>query len=269
MVPLKWMTLIYHSFVANNLKVNLYGDTNQCDPVEGISKLIYEYTKSPAIQDMCSDTVELEYIMESARYDHKIYKILSEFLKTGQVKEKLGKYVASFVNICYYNSTRIETNKLCSDVFCEGKPHKVLNFSYNGKKEEYKVCAGTPVICTDNMKDRGIFNSQMFTVKKFSGNSVIIKENGEKFALDEFKKKFNLAFCITVYKYQGAEIEEHYNILDAGAMNKKQLHTAMSRTTKFEYLLVENLRQKYTYNAENKHKVQSIGHTEYQKRKDL
>ena len=49
-----------------------------------------------------------------------------------------------------------------------------------------------------------------------------------------------------------------------GAMNKKQLYTAMSRTTKFQYLHVENLKQKYTYNAENKHEVRSIGHTEYQ-----
>ena len=69
-------------------------------------------------------------------------------------------------------------------MFCEGKSHEVLDFSYNGKKEEYKVCTATPVICTDNMKDHGTFNSQMFTVQKFSVNSVIIKENGEKFVLD-------------------------------------------------------------------------------------
>ena len=76
--------------------------------------LTMEYRKSLTIQDTCSDTVQLEYIMESARYNHKTYKMLSKFIKTGQVKEKLGKYVASFVNICYYNNTRIETNKLCS-----------------------------------------------------------------------------------------------------------------------------------------------------------
>ena len=71
MVPTKWLTLIYNSFVANILKVNLYGDSNQCDPVEGNSRLIYDYTKSPAILDMCSDTIELKYIKKSARYDQK------------------------------------------------------------------------------------------------------------------------------------------------------------------------------------------------------
>lgn len=146
MVPLKWMTLIYSSFVTNNLKINLYGDTNQCNPVEGKSRLTYYCTKSPAIQDMCSVTVELEYIKGSNRYDQKTYNMLSKFLKTGQIKDQLGKYVGSFVNVCYYNSTRIEINKMCSDAFCERKQFKKVNFSYNRKKELYKVCAGTPVI---------------------------------------------------------------------------------------------------------------------------
>ena len=165
MVTNKWMTLIYNSFVANNLKVNLYGDINQCDPVEGNSRLTYDHTKSPGILDMCSVSDPLNYIEESARYDHKTYDMLSNVFKTGQIKEKIGNYVDSYVNICYYNSTRIEVNKICSNAFSEGKPYVTVNFSYNGGKEVYKVCADTPVICIDNMKDRGMFNSQQFTVK--------------------------------------------------------------------------------------------------------
>ena len=71
MVPNKWIALIYHSYVENNLKVNLYGDVNQCDPVEGNSRLKYDYTKSLAILEMCPNVVELKYIEESARYDKK------------------------------------------------------------------------------------------------------------------------------------------------------------------------------------------------------
>ena len=85
--------------------------------------------------------------------------------------------------------------------------------------------------------------------------------------LDDFRKKFNLAFCMTAHKYQGAEIDQHYNIFDTEAMNKKQLYTALSRTTKFEYIHAENLKSKCEYNAKNKHEVVSIGHTEYQKGK--
>ena len=62
---------------------------------------------------MYSNIIELKYIEESARYDKKTYNMLSNFLKTGQIKEKLGDYVGSYVNICYFNSTRIEINKIC------------------------------------------------------------------------------------------------------------------------------------------------------------
>ena len=116
MVPNKWITLIYNSFVANNLKVNPYGDINHCDPVEGNSKLTYDYTKSPAILDMCCDVVELKYIEKSARYDKKTYDMLTNFYETVRLNQKLGDYTDSFVNTCYFNSTRIEVNKICSEV---------------------------------------------------------------------------------------------------------------------------------------------------------
>ena len=137
-------------------------------------------------------------------------------------------------------------------------------FCYNGGKEEYKICDGTPVICIDNMKDRKMFNSQQFTVKSINKNGVRIKENNEKFSIDDFRKKFNLAFCITVYKYQGAEMDQHYNIFDTEAMNKKQLYTALSRTTKFKSIHAENLKTKYSNSKKNKLEVKSKGHTEYQ-----
>ena len=188
--------------------------------------------------------------------------MFSNFIKTARLNQKLADYTDSFVNICYFNSTKIEVNKICSDAFCEGKRHQKVNFYYNGCKEEYKICDGTPVIYIDNMKDRKMFNSQQFTVKNITNNGITIKENDEKFSLDDFRKKFNLVFCITVYKYQGAEIDQHYNIFDTEAMNKKQLRTALSRTTKFKYIHAENLKIKYSNSKKNKHEVKSIGHVE-------
>ena len=101
----------------------------------------------------------------------------------------------------------------------------------------FKVCADTLVICINNMKVRGMFNSQQFTVKSINKNG-ITKENDQKFSIHDFRKKFYLAFNIRVYKYQGAEIDQHYNIFATEAMNKKQLYTALSRTTKFKYIQI-------------------------------
>ena len=52
---------------------------------------------------------------------------------------------------------------------------------------------------------------------------------------------------MTVYKYQGGTIDEHYNIYDVNRMDKKQLYTSLSRTTKFENIHLNNkeLNNKY------------------------
>ena len=57
-------------------------------------------------------------------------------------------------------------------LFCEGKQYKTIKFSYNGRKEEYKICENTPVICNDNMKDRGMFNLEQFTIKSINTEGV-------------------------------------------------------------------------------------------------
>ena len=62
-----------------------------------------------------------------------------------------------------------------------------------------------------------------------------------------FAESFIASFCVTVYKYQGADINENYNIYDVNKMDKKQLYTALSRTTKLEYIHLTNkeLNNKY------------------------
>ena len=166
MVSNKWMTLIYHSFVRNNTKVSLHGDSYQCDPVEGMSRIVYDNTKSPAILDMCHKTIEKKYIKESARYDIKTHNMLTEFLKTGQLNENFNKYTATFVNICYHNNTRIAINKMCADEFAKDKNHHTVKFISDKKIETYKASDGMPVICTANMRDRKMYNSQQFTIRK-------------------------------------------------------------------------------------------------------
>ena len=60
------------------------------------------------------------------------------------------------------------------------------------------------------------------------------------FERGEFSESFIPNFCATVYKYQGADINEPYNVYDVNKMDKKQLYTALSRTTKFDYIHMNN-----------------------------
>ena len=71
--------------------------------------------------------------------------------------------------------------------------------------------------------------------------------NKQRFCYSEFRESFIPAFCVTVYKYEGGTINKHYNIYDVNGMDKKQFYTALSRTTKLEYIHLNNKKLKIKY----------------------
>ena len=46
MVPNKWMTVIYKASIKFEINIYMFGDPNQCDPVEGGSQIHYDYLDS-------------------------------------------------------------------------------------------------------------------------------------------------------------------------------------------------------------------------------
>jgi len=239
MVPNKWMTKIYHEYIKYNNKVYMFGDPNQCEPVEGGSQIHYNYLESKTVREMCPRIETLQYIEKSCRYDKLTPEMLKTFLKHGKIStyfqpidQKLYK------NICYLNSTRIRVNAQCCDQFTKDKRYETVEFKYDNKKETYKVCKNMPVLATQNIKDKGIFNTMEFVIEKIRENK--FKVNNEWYNIKEFSESFIPSFCVTVYKYQGADIDEPYNVHDVNRMDKKQVYTALSRTTKIEYIHVNN-----------------------------
>ena len=246
MVPNKWITLIYKAFTLYGIKVYMFGDPNQCSPVETGSKISYDYLRSKSVRQMCSQIVTLEYIESSSRYDKKTHVILAQLLKKNKIAKNFSSIDTNlFKNICYLNKTRIEVNKRCCDKFVEGKEYETIEFTNNDKKEEYKVCVGMPIIATENLKDREIFNTMEFLVDNMTEDSIWV--DGREFDFNIFSKSFVPSFCVTVHKCQGADINEPYNIFDVEKMDKKLLYTALSRTTKFEYLHLSNKDLNYEY----------------------
>ena len=90
------------------------------------------------------------------------------------------------------------------------------------------------VIVTFKIKDKNIFNTIEFVIENIYKDC--IKVDGKVFEIREFFESFIPSFCVTVFKHQGAEIEDHYNILDCNSMDKKQLYPSLSRTTKLRYI---------------------------------
>ena len=86
-----------------------------------------------------------------------------------------------------------------------------------------------PVICTKNMKDRGMYNRQMFKIQEIDREGAKIRN--KSFSMNELCKNFTLAHAVTC-KYQGDKIDDRYCIWDMQRMDKKMAYTAISRTKK-------------------------------------
>ena len=147
MVPNKWMTKIYQVYTLFNNNIYMFGDPNQCEPVEAGSQIHYDYLGSKTVREMCPRIETLQYIEKSCRYDKQTHKMLDKFLKYGKVSAYFNPIDKTlYKNICYLNSTRIRVNTECCDRFVKGKRYETIDFKYNGKKETYKVCLNMPLL---------------------------------------------------------------------------------------------------------------------------
>ena len=127
MVPNKWMTKIYNAFTEFGNKVFMFGDPNQCKPVEGGSSINYNYLDSEAIHKMCGNVERLEYIESTCRYDKQTHEILDKFLRFGKVSAYFQPIDKYYKNICYLNSKRIRVNTECCDRLIKEKNKRQVN----------------------------------------------------------------------------------------------------------------------------------------------
>ena len=52
MVPNRWTTKIYEAFTKYNNTIYMFGDPNQCEPIESGSQIHYNYLDSKTIREM-------------------------------------------------------------------------------------------------------------------------------------------------------------------------------------------------------------------------
>ena len=224
MAPNKWITQVYKIFTMFKNNIFMFGDPNQCEPVENGSQVNYNYMESKTVNDMCPKIETLQYIEKSCRYDKPTHEMLKTFLKHGKISIYFNPVNNQlYKNICYLNKTRIKVNTECCNRFTHGKMYVTVDFKYDNKKETYNVCTDMPVLATTNIKDKHIFNTMEFKIEDIKENR--FKINNEWFDKNTFAASFIPSFCVTVYKYQGADIDEHYNVYDVDKMDKKQLYT--------------------------------------------
>ena len=270
MTPNRFMTLLYQAFTKLDITVIMSGDNNQCDPINKNGLLHYDYfNDSKSVSEMCPGRDEMKYIKGSTRYEKETKTILDNFLKYKNLRHTFKPIGEYYKNICYTNKTRRRVTKESCERYVQEKVSHEVNFLYDAKLEKYKVCVVMPVIATTNIKKYEMYNMMEFEIEhinKDSNGVLIFTVNKQQFTIHEFRKSVLPNFCNTIYKYQGGTIYVPYNIWDTEKMDSKELYTSLSRTTKLEYIHLDNnkIRSSYGQRQQNRMSILNLGiDTEY------
>lgn len=239
MTPLKHMTMLYNvKKVFENMRLFFFGDKNQCLGVNEFS-YSYDFIDTKPFKEMIEyNYYECKYKEEFSRYDLTTLNALTHFLNKGSMDKFMQKQNDDlFINICKYNNTRIEINEERFKVHSKDKD--IITFSKN-----CKIYIDMPIICIKTNKIDKIYNSERFTITNIDkDNETITLNDNRVISFLTYENYFDMAFCFTVYKIQGATINEPYQIYDINSMTKRELYTALSRTKKYEYINFEKVKK--------------------------
>ena len=214
------------------LKFIIAGDSRQIDPVN--DRVKFNYLNSRTLHELCDGD---RLLLTKCRRSNK--KLFDFSLSLNLNIVQIGKQ-EHLTSICFTNAKRIERNRYWMDRQAENCTTIVKALSWDPNSQDMKIYKGLPIIARVNNKSYDIANSEMFTVKEFDNktNEVHItdEENEKAIPLDQMTRLFYPAYCVTVHKYQGSTIDKPFTIYEWTKMEKKLKYTAVTRSTKFEYL---------------------------------
>jgi ATP-dependent exoDNAse (exonuclease V) alpha subunit len=216
------------------IKFIIAGDFSQLLPVkdriEGCN-----YKDSLALHELC-DGNRLQ-LTKCRRSDATLFNMLLPE-NINNIKRKDFKNKMTNRHIAFTNKRRIEINKLMMDQTIKNKKVKALELKaldYDPNSQDVRLCTGMPVIARKNSKQLQIFNNETFTIKeiKRTEDEIIVEDEGRErtVPIQEFTKIFNVAYCITVHKSQGATFDEAYTIHEFNQYDERLKYVALSRAT--------------------------------------
>ena len=225
-------------------KFVLVGDYRQLPPVENGG---HNYFEHPAIMWLC-DSRRCE-LTEMKRYDKKLWDASEKVYNNNHTPAEMVKRVpveemSQGHNISYTNRTRQEVNEAVNEFMTKDKDYTLLEHADESDKypQDVRAYVGMPLIARKNGEDT--VNNEAFTLTDMEEGTVtaVSKRDGEvnsvNIALEDFHKTFLMAYCVTCHKSQGDTIDGHIIIHDWRMMTRELKYTAITRTTKHEYVRI-------------------------------
>jgi ATP-dependent exoDNAse (exonuclease V) alpha subunit len=219
-----------------SMKIIIVGDFGQLDPVNDRVKKNYELTR--ALFELVDGNKLV--LTKCKRSDDVLFNICND-VRNGEAIE-LGMFPftePTYLNLCHTNSTRRTLNDTCMRRFIkETKPKKTLSLNkliFDKNSQDITIAKGMPIIARVNRKSLEIANNECFTIDELTDEEIIISnEMKSRLAIPvgDFIKTFNLAFCITIHKSQGATFNQKYTIYEwSDRMTNKLKYVAISRSS--------------------------------------
>ena len=215
-----------------DVKFIIAGDFAQLLPVKDRVEDC-NYKNSLALHELC-DGNRLE-LTKCRRSDATLFNMLLPE-NIGKIKKTDFKNTMTNRHICFTNKKRIAINKMEMDRMIKLKRVKAFELEgldYDPNSQDVRLCAGMPVIARKNSKELNIFNNETFTIKAIKQKVIVVIDEGkeQEVPIPEFTKMFNVAFCITTHKSQGATFDEPYTIHEFEQFDKRLKYVALSRAT--------------------------------------
>jgi len=208
-----------------------YGDAAQCAPV-GEEKVFHHYLDSALCHELFDGNRKKLTVNHRCKNDPEFAILNMEFMKARE-----GKRIdASKFGTKVCDRAIAFTNYRC------GKHNELMMNRYKNddsvKVGQMYIYEGLPVIANKNSSLWS--NNEQFTIKSYNAKVIKVESVHDERELDinrdVFGKFFEPAYCTTVHSAQGQTFNFEYTIYEYNCMSTNVLYTALSRTTKREFI---------------------------------
>ena len=222
-----------------DLKFIIAGDFNQLMPVND-RVVDCDYKQSPALHELV-DGNRLQ-LSKCRRSDDKLFNLV-RFENIKQLnKEQFNREITN-THLAFTNIKRIEINSNMMNKVAKTKHKKPLVFKkldHDDSSQDVKLFAGTPIIAKRNNKAFDICNNETFIILEIQNKKqqILIGDEDRKIEIpfDKFQILFNVAYCITIHKSQGATFNHPYTIHEWSRLDQRLKYVALSRSTNYDFI---------------------------------
>jgi ATP-dependent exoDNAse (exonuclease V) alpha subunit len=230
--------------IKPDIKFIISGDYNQLKPVADRISPKTNYSRSPALFELCdSNKIKLT---TCRRADDTFFKLI-DFKNINNLTSadfnNTTKYETT-KHLAFTNEKRKQVNEVMMKQMWDKRGRKGLllpALPYDIQSQEVRLNVGVPIISKINCEDLGIVNNERFEITEISKthDKITMKSDQEKtiqIRFNDFQKYFRCGYCLTIHSVQGLSIGEKYTLHEWDKYNKSLKYVALSRARAYELI---------------------------------